>query len=142
MRNLALINRDDHDKEAHTETSNRPTAIQPLNGLRGRLKTSADDENEAPNENCPFTSDIVTNGSGEAGTEEGSSREERNCYTTGDLMDCSAFCDFIQLGNAGFLTTLVKNRFCLRLNVCWTVEVGFEGIASNHFCYNTKIISI
>lgn len=84
MRNLALINRDDHDKEAHTEPSNRPAAVQPLDGLRGRLETSPDDENETPNEDCPFAADIVANGTGEAGTEEGTSREERNRYTTGD----------------------------------------------------------
>lgn len=35
-----------------------------------------------------------------------------------------------------------RGLFCLRLNVCWTVEIGFESIASNHFSYNTKIISI
>lgn len=91
MRNLALINRNDHDKEAHAEPSNRPTAIQPLNGLRGRLEASANDEDETPNKNCPFTSDKVTDGTGEAGTEKGTSREERNGYTTGDLVFCSAF---------------------------------------------------
>lgn len=98
MRNLSLINRDNHDKEAHAEASNRPAAIKPLDGLRGRLETSPNDKNEAPNKDRPFASDIVTDGPGEAGTEKRTSREEGNRYTAGDLLGLLSFCDFIQLG--------------------------------------------
>lgn len=82
MRNLALVDWDDHDQKAHAEPSDRPTAIEPFDGLRSRLETSSNDKDEAPDKDCPFASYVVTNGTGEASTEEGASREQRDGYAT------------------------------------------------------------
>lgn len=82
MSNLALIDWDDHDKKTHAEPGNRPAAVEPFDTLRRRLKTSSNDEDETPDEDCPFAAHVVANGTGEAGAEEGPSCEQRNGYTT------------------------------------------------------------
>lgn len=83
MRNLSLVERDDHGKEADTDTSKE--AARPKEGeiLGSSLENSAEDENGAADDDGPATADIVCGGSGEHGAEERACCKQRDDCTAG-----------------------------------------------------------
>ena len=90
MRNLSLVERDDHGKEADTDTSKE--AARPKEGeiLGSSLESSTEDKSETAYDDGPATTDIVCGGSGEH------SAEERACCKQRD--DCTAGCVLERIG--------------------------------------------
>lgn len=72
---FTLIDWNDHNQEPDAEPGYSPPTVEPFDSLRGGLEASANDEDDAPDEDGPFASHIVTGRTGEPGTEERSACE-------------------------------------------------------------------
>ncbi len=83
VRNLALVDGDDHDEEADAQPSEAPPGPQVRDGLRARLQGAAQDEDQAADEDGQAPAEPVTGRAGEEGTEEGATREEGDNDATG-----------------------------------------------------------
>lgn len=75
MRNLPLVDGDDHDEEADAEAADGAACVQPVDILGSGLEGSAHDENECSYEDGPSSPNVVTPRTGEGSTEEGASCE-------------------------------------------------------------------
>lgn len=78
MCDLSLIDGNNHHEEADTQPSDSSASIKPMEGLSSCLESAANDEDQCSQEYRPSSTEMVTNRTGEHGTEEGASSEERN----------------------------------------------------------------
>lgn len=76
MCDLSLIERDDHDKEADSNSRNDTPGIEVLQRLRASLQPAAEDEDDGADEDCQTTSKVISCWAGEHGPEEGAARED------------------------------------------------------------------
>lgn len=76
VRDLPLVDGNDHDQEPSPQPGDGPASPEPLEVLCGRLEGAADDEDQRAQEDCPPPAEVVADRAGEHGAEEGASCEE------------------------------------------------------------------
>lgn len=67
---------DDHSQKTHADSGETPTSPEICQRLRSRLEATAEDEDQAPEDDGVATSEPIARGTGEEGSEEGTAREE------------------------------------------------------------------
>jgi hypothetical protein len=101
VRQFRLVQRDDHHEEANTETGDGASSVQVVESLGSGLERSTDDEDlrvswsvhaallaqrseshQSAEHDCLFSSNVVPCRSGEHGSEEGASSEDRDDSST------------------------------------------------------------
>jgi hypothetical protein len=76
MRNLRLIQRDNHHQEPNANTRDHAPGVQVFDILRGGLQGAAEDEDYAAGEDGQAPAEIVACGACEGGSEEGAAGED------------------------------------------------------------------
>lgn len=76
VRNLSLVQRDDHDQEPNTDSRDHATSIEVFHILRCGLQRAAEDEDDGASEDGETTAEIVTSWTGESGSEESAACED------------------------------------------------------------------
>jgi hypothetical protein len=76
MGNLGLIQGDDHDENADTETCNRPAAVKISEVLGGRLQGAAKTKDQRAQDDGPAATKAIGSDTCHSSAEEGSSRED------------------------------------------------------------------
>lgn len=76
MRNLSLIQRDNHNAKSNTNTRDNASGVQVFDILSGGLECSAEDEDHGAGENGQAAAKIVACWAGEGGSEEGAAGED------------------------------------------------------------------
>lgn len=78
MRDLSLVQRDDHDQEANSKSSNDAAGVQVVQVLCRGLKSAADTEDNSSKKNSETAAKIVSSRAGEHGAEESAASEDRH----------------------------------------------------------------
>lgn len=117
---LGLVQRDDHDEETNTETSDGTTSVEVVEVHGTSLETTAEQEEDATDEDCHTTTELVTGNTSKTRTEEGSSGEDRDDGT-------SFVVGRVEFGNEGLCTDGAGND-----TQVITVEDGADGGKHGH----------
>lgn len=76
MRNLSLVQRDNHNQKPNTDTRDHASGVQVFDILSGGLEGAAEDEDDGASEDGEATAEIVACWASEGGSEESAACED------------------------------------------------------------------